>query len=108
MERMNNIPFTNLAVFVIFFGIALIEAIQKSNWLEAGLFLALGFLSLWADFSKNISHSATLPGAFGGRSFPHLHPLIFHSFRRFASICMKNTSAIVTYVTLYGATAKSG
>lgn len=44
--------FTNLAVFVIFFGIALIEAVQKNNWLEAFLFLALGVLSLWADFRK--------------------------------------------------------
>lgn len=45
--------FSNIAVFVIFFGIALIEAIQKQNWLEAGLFLALGVLSLWMDFKKN-------------------------------------------------------
>lgn len=44
--------FTNLAVFIILFGIALIEAIQKNNWIEAVLFLALGTLSLWADFSK--------------------------------------------------------
>ena len=43
---------TNLAVFVIFFGIALIEAFQKQNWLEASLFLALGILSFWADFKK--------------------------------------------------------
>lgn len=49
---MKNIAFTNLAVFALFFGIALIEAIQKSNWLEAALFLALGVLSLWADFQK--------------------------------------------------------
>ena len=46
-------PFTNLAVSVIFFGIALIEALQKQAWLEAGLFLALGVLSLWADFKKS-------------------------------------------------------
>ena len=52
MGCMKSPAFTNLAVFVIFFGIALIEAIQKSNWLEAALFLALGILSLWADFSK--------------------------------------------------------
>ncbi|MBI5004608.1 MAG: hypothetical protein HZC04_00265 [Candidatus Lloydbacteria bacterium] len=45
-------PFTNLAVFIIFFGIALIEAIQKHNWLEAGLFFALGIISLWADTKK--------------------------------------------------------
>ena len=44
--------YSTIAVFVIFFGIALIEAIQKQNCLEAGLFLALGVLSLWADFQK--------------------------------------------------------
>lgn len=44
--------FTNIAVFIIFFGIALIEALQKGNWLEAALFLALGVLSLWADIKK--------------------------------------------------------
>jgi len=46
-----KIELANLAVFIIFFGIALIEAIQKQNWLEAALFLALGALSLRADFS---------------------------------------------------------
>ena len=50
---MKNLKFTNLAVFIIFFGIALIEALQKQNWIEALLFLALGILSLWADFKKN-------------------------------------------------------
>ena len=49
---MKDMEFTNLTVFIIFFGIALIEAIQKSNWIEASLFLALGILSLRADFSK--------------------------------------------------------
>lgn len=50
---MKNLKFTNLAVFIIFFGIALIEAFQKQNWLEAFLFLALGIISLWADIQKN-------------------------------------------------------
>lgn len=50
---MKNVPFANLAVFILFFGIALIEAVQKQNWLEAALFAALGLLSLWADFRKN-------------------------------------------------------
>lgn len=49
---MNNPKFTNVAVFAIFFGIALIEAIQKGNWLGAVLFAALGVMSLWADFHK--------------------------------------------------------
>ena len=50
---MKKLKFTNLAVFIIFFGIAFIEAVQKNNWLEAALFLALGILSLWADVKKN-------------------------------------------------------
>lgn len=49
---MKNFRFANIAVFIIFFGIALLEALQKENWLEAALFLALGLLSLWADFRK--------------------------------------------------------
>ncbi|MDD2935162.1 MAG: hypothetical protein PHX25_01685 [Candidatus Pacebacteria bacterium] len=50
---MKNIGFVNITVFILFFGIALITAIQEENWLEASLFLALGILSLWADFKKN-------------------------------------------------------
>ncbi len=49
---MKDISFMNLTVFILFFGIALVEAIQKSNWIEAILFLALGILSLRADFLK--------------------------------------------------------
>jgi hypothetical protein len=49
---MKNIKGTNFTVFIIFFGIALIEAWQKQSWLEAILFFALGALSLWADFGK--------------------------------------------------------
>lgn len=44
--------YANVAVFILFFGIALIEALQKQNWLEAALFAALGLLSLRADFHK--------------------------------------------------------
>jgi hypothetical protein len=49
---MKKPAFTNIAVFLIFFGIALVEAIQKKSWLEATLFLALGIISLLADFRK--------------------------------------------------------
>jgi len=49
---MKNVKLANITVFIIFFGIALIEALQRRNWLEAVLFLALGVLSLWADFKK--------------------------------------------------------
>ena len=54
-KPMSAPKFTNIAVFIIFFGIALIEAFQKQNWLEAGLFLALGIISLWADVRKRQS-----------------------------------------------------
>lgn len=45
-------PFKNLAVFILFFGIALVEALQKGNSLEAGLFFALGVFSLSVDFKR--------------------------------------------------------
>jgi len=49
---MTDFKFANLTVFVIFFGLALIEALKNSNWLSAILFIALGIMSLWADFKK--------------------------------------------------------
>ena len=49
---MRRLPYSSVAVFILFFGIALIEALQKGNWLEAGLFLALGLLSLHVDTRK--------------------------------------------------------
>ncbi len=51
--KMKKLKLTSFAVFIVFFGIALIEAFQKQNWLEALLFFALGIFSLWADFRKN-------------------------------------------------------
>ena len=50
--HMEKYKFINLAVFIIFFGTALFEAIQKQNWIEAALFVALGVLSLWADTKR--------------------------------------------------------
>ena len=49
---MKNLKFINLAVFIIFFGLALIEALQKHNWPEALLFVSLGIVSLWADIKS--------------------------------------------------------
>jgi hypothetical protein len=48
-----KLKFMNLAVFALFFGLALIEALQNQNWLEAGIFAALGVISLWADLKKS-------------------------------------------------------
>lgn len=40
---------TNFAIFVLFFGIATLEAFQTRNWLKAALWLAIGTVFLLAD-----------------------------------------------------------
>lgn len=52
MPHMDKISFSSVTVFILFFGIALIAAIQRQNWLEAGLFVALGLVSLVADLRR--------------------------------------------------------
>jgi len=44
---------TSLTIFILFFGLALVEAVKKHNWLEAALFLLLGIVSFRADTRKN-------------------------------------------------------
>lgn len=51
---MKNLRFgTNFAVFIIFFGVAVLDAVQTQNWLRVAIFAALAALSLWADMKKN-------------------------------------------------------
>ncbi len=40
---------TNFAVFLLFFGVAALEAFQTRNWLKAGFWLAIGVVFLLAD-----------------------------------------------------------
>jgi len=40
---------TNFAVFVLFFGVATVEAFQTRNWLKAAFWLAIGIVFLVAD-----------------------------------------------------------
>jgi hypothetical protein len=40
---------TNFAVFVLFFGVATVEAFQTRNWLKAAFWLAIGIAFLVAD-----------------------------------------------------------
>lgn len=49
---MQDYKYTNITVFLLFFGIALIEAFQRQNWLAAALFVALGGMSLRVDWYK--------------------------------------------------------
>ncbi|MDX6384055.1 MAG: hypothetical protein QOK48_1628 [Blastocatellia bacterium] len=40
---------TNFTVFVLFFGVATLEAFQTRNWIKAALWLAIGIVFLLAD-----------------------------------------------------------
>lgn len=43
---------TNSAIFILFFGISLLEAFQSHYWLKAILWLAIGIVFLRADLVK--------------------------------------------------------
>jgi uncharacterized membrane protein len=40
---------TNVAVFLLFFGVAMLEAFQTRNWLKAAFWVAIGIVFLVAD-----------------------------------------------------------
>jgi hypothetical protein len=50
---MKKISFTNTAVFILFFGVAVIEAVQTKNWLKVAFWFAIGLVFLLGDFKKN-------------------------------------------------------
>jgi uncharacterized membrane protein len=43
---------TNFAVFLLFFGVAALEAFQTANWAKAAFWVAIGFVFLVADNMK--------------------------------------------------------
>jgi hypothetical protein len=46
---------TNFTVFLLFFGVAALEAFQTHNWLKAVFWLAIGIVFLLADNFKKKS-----------------------------------------------------
>ena len=40
---------TNVAVFLLFFGVATLEAFQTRSWIKAAFWLAIGIVFLLAD-----------------------------------------------------------
>jgi hypothetical protein len=40
---------TNFTVFLLFFGVATLEAFQTRNWIKAAFWLAIGIVFLLAD-----------------------------------------------------------
>lgn len=50
---MNKIKIsTNFTVFLLFFGVAALEAFQTANWAKAAFWLAIGIVFLVADNLK--------------------------------------------------------
>jgi hypothetical protein len=52
-QEMNNIKLgTNFVVFLLFFGVAALDAFQAHSWPKAALWLAIGTVFLMADNLK--------------------------------------------------------
>lgn len=43
----------NISVFLLFFGVALLEAVQTRNWLKAAFWVAIGIVFLIGDQRRN-------------------------------------------------------
>jgi hypothetical protein len=50
---MKKLSFTNTTVFILFFGMGVVEAIQTKNWIKVIFWFAIGFVFLLADIRKN-------------------------------------------------------
>jgi hypothetical protein len=47
----------NLTVFLLFFGVATLEAFQSGNWIKAAFWLAIGAVFLLADNLRERRHA---------------------------------------------------
>jgi|OpeIllAssembly_1097287.scaffolds.fasta_scaffold299357_1 hypothetical protein len=50
---MKKLSFTNTTVFILFFGMGVVEAIQTKNWIKVIFWFAIGFVFLFADIRKD-------------------------------------------------------
>lgn len=46
---MNRFRLQGFTIFLLFFGVAVLESFQTRNWIKAGFWLAIGFVFLLAD-----------------------------------------------------------
>lgn len=46
---------TNFAIFVLFFGVATLEAFQTRNWIKAAFWLLISIVFLFADSTKKVN-----------------------------------------------------
>lgn len=50
---MKNLKFgMNVAIFILFFGVAALDAVQTQNWLRVAFWVSIGLVFLWADAKK--------------------------------------------------------
>jgi hypothetical protein len=54
---MKKIRLDAFAIFLLFFGVAALEALQTRNWIKAAFWLAIGVVFLFADNLKMIAGS---------------------------------------------------
>jgi hypothetical protein len=47
-----QLPGTNITLFLLFFGISLLDAFSAREWLRAAFWLMIGLVFLWADMPK--------------------------------------------------------
>lgn len=44
---------TNFSIFIIFFGVAALDALQTQNWLRVAFWVGIGAYFFWADKKKS-------------------------------------------------------
>jgi hypothetical protein len=49
---------TNFTIFLIFFGIALLDAVRGGHWWRVAFWLAIGAVFFWADRRRSVDRSA--------------------------------------------------
>lgn len=49
MSVLNRFRLEGFAIFLLFFGVAVLEAFQTRNWIKAAFWLAIGIVFLIAD-----------------------------------------------------------
>jgi hypothetical protein len=53
---MERIKLAAFAIFLLFFGMAALEAFQSHNWIKAGFWIAIGVAFLLADNRRRVVH----------------------------------------------------
>jgi len=49
MRTITSFKFAGFTIFLLFFGVAVLEAFQSHNWIKGALWLAFGAVFLFAD-----------------------------------------------------------